>query len=431
MKDTGGLERRDLGPPASPPMIGGGCAFELKLTSVLLEFSDFFEREYNTFNESSYVNGQAIIFKASGFTSSRPICLRPKYQENNGLVETQGDAPLDYPMSLQISVAHSRRPQPHWTNSLTGIKLTPVEALESGREPAQEIKMSLSSQRQPASAGKARESREAADISKELQLQIDAEAEKHRASNLLTKSLKEQFKVAKGTSGSGRGGNSVDTSLILSANFSGCVKTARKTNSSAHTMPDSAFDFWNGIDFSSLLTSLEGGSTSTSFIEHHVPSSEFLPYNPSFNAEFMRFTDEFNALIPSNFGAHAADPVDDLMSFYGISMSDFSGATDSAADSGFTSVATDETWPLLPPPPPESPPVASPAVERSSNPGTGAPRSRRSRQEVDEANIMHSTHSRAPTAWKRFADEDVSNRPQKNGERASKVFFSVLFLSSF
>jgi hypothetical protein len=56
-------------------------------------------------------------------------------------------------------------------------------------------RMARSSQHQSNAARKSRESRQAADISKELQLQIDAEAEKRRVSNELSKSLKEQLNV--------------------------------------------------------------------------------------------------------------------------------------------------------------------------------------------------------------------------------------------
>ncbi|KAJ6531494.1 hypothetical protein DFH09DRAFT_1409252 [Mycena vulgaris] len=96
------------------------------------------------------------------------------------------------------STTNTSEAQHHWTNSQMGIKLTPVEMLESRRKVninvTEQIKMSLetgilsnpnnelshllarSSQRQSAVARKAHKSREAADISKQLQLQIDAEA---------------------------------------------------------------------------------------------------------------------------------------------------------------------------------------------------------------------------------------------------------------
>ncbi|KAJ7787985.1 hypothetical protein B0H14DRAFT_3578224 [Mycena olivaceomarginata] len=57
--------------------------------------------------------------------------------------------------------------------------------------------MARNSQRQSTAARKVRETRDAADTSKQLQLQIDAEVEKHRASSQLTKDLRAQLKAAK------------------------------------------------------------------------------------------------------------------------------------------------------------------------------------------------------------------------------------------
>ncbi|KAJ6609443.1 hypothetical protein B0H10DRAFT_477862 [Mycena sp. CBHHK59/15] len=162
------------------------------------------------------------------------------------LVKSESSIPADVWDSTP-STTNTNEAQHHWTNTLTGIKLTPVEGLESRRvvdqNVAREIEMSLetgilsnpnneishrmagSSQRQSNAARKSRESRQAADISKELQLQINAEAEKRRVSNELTKSLKEQLNAAKGKSG--KGGKADGKSVILSASSSGRVKTAR------------------------------------------------------------------------------------------------------------------------------------------------------------------------------------------------------------
>ncbi|KAJ7906219.1 hypothetical protein B0H13DRAFT_1716365 [Mycena leptocephala] len=158
------------------------------------------------------------------------------------LVKSQSRIPAEVWDSTP-STTNTNEAQHHWTNTLEGIKLTPVEALESRRKVdqnvAEQIKMSLetdilsnpnnefshrlarNSQRQSTVARKAHESREAADVSKQLQLQLAADAEKRRASNLVTKSLKERLKNAKGTSG-GRA-----KTASLSASSSGRVKTAR------------------------------------------------------------------------------------------------------------------------------------------------------------------------------------------------------------
>ncbi|KAJ6543188.1 hypothetical protein B0H10DRAFT_1854484 [Mycena sp. CBHHK59/15] len=147
------------------------------------------------------------------------------------------------------STTNTNEAQHHWTNSLTGIKLTPVEALESLMAPsrrkvdhdvADKIRMSLktgilpnpnnelshrmahSTQHHSSAMRMANESREAADISTELRLQIEAEAENCRASNLATKSLKAQLKAAKDVSGKrGKSGE------MLLARSSGRIKTPR------------------------------------------------------------------------------------------------------------------------------------------------------------------------------------------------------------
>ncbi|KAJ7088992.1 hypothetical protein C8R44DRAFT_892614 [Mycena epipterygia] len=103
-------------------------------------------------------------------------------------------------------MTNTNEAQHHWTNTLTEIKLTPSRRLKGDRRVvdqnvAREIGMSLeggilsspknevshrmarSFQRQSNAARKSRASRQAANISKELQLQIDAEAEKRRVSN--------------------------------------------------------------------------------------------------------------------------------------------------------------------------------------------------------------------------------------------------------
>ncbi|KAJ6483018.1 hypothetical protein DFH09DRAFT_950106, partial [Mycena vulgaris] len=156
------------------------------------------------------------------------------------IVKSQSLIPADV-WDATPSTTNTNEAQHHWTISLAGIKLSPVEALESRRKidqnVADEIKMSMetgilsnpnnelshrmsrNSQRQSTIARKSRESREAADISDELQLQINA-------STALTKTLKAQLKVAKGTS-SKRKKKSDEMSVILSASSSGHVKTAR------------------------------------------------------------------------------------------------------------------------------------------------------------------------------------------------------------
>ncbi|KAJ6583369.1 hypothetical protein DFH09DRAFT_1144489 [Mycena vulgaris] len=90
MNDAGGPERRPLGPPISRPMVGGGCAFELKLSKVLLKYSDFFAQPFNTFEPLvEHTQGHAIVFKLDLQMQNRAIARRvSSYAPRYGIVYT-------------------------------------------------------------------------------------------------------------------------------------------------------------------------------------------------------------------------------------------------------------------------------------------------------------------------------------------------------
>ncbi|KAJ7741807.1 hypothetical protein DFH07DRAFT_684473, partial [Mycena maculata] len=162
------------------------------------------------------------------------------------IVKSQSFIPADV-WDCTPSMTNTNEAQHHWTNLQTGIKLSPVEALERAREVdervSQEIQTSLrtgalinpnnyyvdrmgrSVQCHSSNSRRKRELREAADATHQLQLQIDVEAKKRRESTVLTKSLREQLKAAKGTSG--KRGKSDKAGPLLSASSSGRVTTAR------------------------------------------------------------------------------------------------------------------------------------------------------------------------------------------------------------
>ncbi|KAJ6542456.1 hypothetical protein DFH09DRAFT_1282546 [Mycena vulgaris] len=263
-------------------------------------------------------------------------------------------------------------------------------------------------------------------------------AGKYSPSTALTKTLKAQIKVAKETS-SKRKKKSDETSVILSASSSGRVKTARgqeeppipvratqsdnpssATGAATHSAEPSIPElysaqpapnyFLNDFDFDTVMCSLEGGDTSSS--AHGLASAELSAFAPAFDPTLFGMSAEWNPLMP--FSAPPEDPVQDFMNLYGLSAM-FSDAGAPADLGTFTSTGlSDDPLPLLPPPPPESPPAPSPAVDQVSEAGPSAPRPRCSRQEVDEANILHSRRARAPT--KQFADGDLSTRPQKKAK---------------
>ncbi|KAJ6615764.1 hypothetical protein B0H10DRAFT_1949647 [Mycena sp. CBHHK59/15] len=366
------------------------------------------------------------------------------------------------------STTNTNEAQHHWTNSQTGIKLPPVEALESRRKldlnTAQEIKMSLqtgilSNPNNDISHGMARNSRRQA-----------ATAEKERESDEAAK-----------PKASGRRGKSTRAGAILSASSSGRVKTPNTTAppvlpTQSDTMSpepivfplptqtaeplvpdftvagpavDPAFNLFSSFDFGfNDTTTFQGFDAPGSFPSQNFPDTHFTPSDPTlsglstdfntlipvedplqdFNAPrsftsqdlpgghfttsdptLFRLPTDLNALLPSD--APVEDPLQDFMNLFEPSglAGDFGMTPDIFSVASAEAHAENQIL-SLPPLPPASPRAPSPVIDHS---GPSAPKSRCSRLEVDEANILTSTRSRAPTERKRIAEEDVSNRPQK------------------
>ncbi|KAJ6579318.1 hypothetical protein B0H10DRAFT_1962992 [Mycena sp. CBHHK59/15] len=196
---------------------------------------------------------------------------------------------------------------------------------------------------------------------------------------------------------------------------------------------DPMFDLFPTFDFRfNDTTTSQGFNAPGSFPSHEFPDAPFDPnifgltnYNapitsePGFSGDHFTPPDptlfglsaDFNAQIPS--GAPVEDPLQDFMAGFGPY--GIPGDVGMASDifSASTESHLENQLPLLPPPPPASP-VASPAID---NAGPSAPKSRRSRHEVEEANILTSARSRAPTERKRIAEEEVSSRAQKRNRR--------------
>ncbi|KAJ7312471.1 hypothetical protein DFH08DRAFT_973544 [Mycena albidolilacea] len=292
-------------------------------------------------------------------------------------------------------------------------------------------RMARNSQRQSTAARKVRETRDAADTSKQLQLQIDAEVEKHRASSQLTKDLRAQLKAAK--SGRGKVAN-------LSASSSGHVKTTRGRSGAQTTVLPTQSDHFDNIP-----TASEPSVTEFDVNIPPAPSTaDFI--DPAFDSTFAFMSHfEFNNLLSDVEHLNAVFAADNILPTFdpgyldcggsvgfGTSVPDSGSMFDNPADfmdlyglpaffsdpigtSDFSLFAPSDSLPLLPPPPPDSPPGASPTAEE---PASSAPKSRRGpRREVDEANIMTSTRSRVPSTRKRVADEaPISNCLPKKGK---------------
>ncbi|KAF8133571.1 hypothetical protein K438DRAFT_1947662 [Mycena galopus ATCC 62051] len=356
-----------------------------------------------------------------------------------------------------------------WTNSLAGIELTPVEALESRRkidsDVSREIKMSLStgilanpnnemshrmardSHRRSAATQKTRDSHAAADLVKDLRLQIE-EAAAH------TKALKAELKATKGSSGRGKS----DSSAILSASSSGRVRTApartaARTNAPAiqSSIPTAASSSSPALDMSTLplspIPALDMMSTAPpipiptlepSLIPIPVPEMLTAPsipiptlepwmnefdsfsFSPDFDLSFLggvpNTMDAFLGFdmgpsLPFS-GTPVTYPLDNYVNGFTAS---FDGQDATVNPSNFGSLAAFDPLPLLPPlPPPDSPPAM--ALTAASE----APKSRRHRQEVNEADILpeNSKRTRAPSTRKRSAEEDViPDQLPKKGKR--------------
>ncbi|KAK7029114.1 hypothetical protein R3P38DRAFT_2934090 [Favolaschia claudopus] len=90
METAGGPNRLPIGAPIVPPLIGGGCSVELKLSNVLLEYSHYFSEPFHTFQPlSAYTQGSAIVFKLDLQMQNRVIARRvSSYAPRFGIIYT-------------------------------------------------------------------------------------------------------------------------------------------------------------------------------------------------------------------------------------------------------------------------------------------------------------------------------------------------------
>ncbi|KAJ6602957.1 hypothetical protein B0H10DRAFT_2230061 [Mycena sp. CBHHK59/15] len=354
------------------------------------------------------------------------------------------------------STTNTNEAQHHWTNSHTGTKLPPVEALESRRKldlnTAQEIEMSLrtgilSNPNNDISHRMSRNSRRQAATAEKEQESRDAAKPKAKASSRRGKSTRAGTTTLSASS-SGRvktqgrpepspvlptQSDTVSPEPIVSPLPTQTTEALVPDFTLAGPAVDPMFDLFPTFDFRFNDTTIsQGFNAPGSFPSHEFPDTPFDPnifgltnYNapitsePGFSGDHFTPPDptlfglsaDFNAQIPS--GAPVEDPLQDFMALFGPY--GIPGDVGMVSDifSASTESHLENQLPLLPPPPPASP-VASPAID---NAGPSAPKSRRSRHEVDEANILTSARSRAPTERKRIAEEEVSSRAQKRNRR--------------
>ncbi|KAF8217297.1 hypothetical protein K438DRAFT_1954146 [Mycena galopus ATCC 62051] len=357
------------------------------------------------------------------------------------VVKSQSDIPADV-WDATLSTTNTNEGQHHWTNSLTGIKLTPVEALERvDSDVAREIAMSLSTgiltnpnnemshrvaqnaQRQAAAAQKARESHDTADLAKDLRLQIEEAAAR-------TKELKAQLKATKGTSGRGKS----DASAILSASSSERVRTApaRAARTNATTtqsdMPTADQSYIPALDMPTAPL------IPIPVLEPWMMGFNSFPPQFDFPAEidFNMLMDVPNATDATLFGLNT-DNCSTLLPFAGTPVpypwdnyfDGFITGLDATVDAtmnafNFGSLASSDPWPVLPVPPPDSP--LAMALPAASEPGAIVAKLCRCRQEVDEADILPENlkRARAPSTRKRGAQDEVISDPDQPQKKKGK-----------
>ncbi|KAJ6591397.1 hypothetical protein B0H10DRAFT_1960790 [Mycena sp. CBHHK59/15] len=335
------------------------------------------------------------------------------------LIKSQSNISVD-DWDATPSTTNTNEAQHHWTNSHTGTKLPPVEALERRSRclsgpvfcPTPTTTSPTACPETPAPSATAEKEQESRDAAKP---KAKASSRREPAPVLPTQS------------------DTVSPEPIVSPLPTQTTEALVPDFTLAGPAVDPMFDLFPTFDFRfNDTTTSQGFNAPGSFPLHEFPDAPFDPnifgltnYNapitsePGFSGDHFTPPDptlfglsaDFNAQIPS--GAPVEDPLQDFMALFGPY--GIPGDVGMASDifSASTESHLENQLPLLPPPPPASP-VASPAID---NAGPSAPKSRRSRHEVDEANILTSARSRAPTERKRIAEEEVSSRAQKRNRR--------------
>ncbi|KAJ6560707.1 hypothetical protein B0H10DRAFT_1966876 [Mycena sp. CBHHK59/15] len=277
------------------------------------------------------------------------------------------------------SMTNTNKVQHHWNNSLTGIKLTPVQAVESrcmvDLNFAGEVKMSI--QTGILSNPNNEICMQSARVVRDEDPESTAQGKfKWTRQNSVSESINMQAPappLATQSENISTTVHTVPTTATQSAALSVPeFDSAQPTTGSAFNfLPDFNFDFNMFTD----SLSLEGANTGGSF-PAQAPSTDPSTFNLTFDPALFSLSADFNAAIPS--GALPEDPLQDFLNLYGISgISTDLGAT---ANFGTFTLAGPfiDPLPLLPLPLPESPPAPSPTVEHSSEPGPSAPRSHHS-----------------------------------------------------
>ncbi|KAJ7693159.1 hypothetical protein B0H17DRAFT_1060317 [Mycena rosella] len=348
-----------------------------------------------------------------------------------------------------------------WTNSLNGIKLTPVEAIESARKldetVAREIQASMNTgiiannqndayhrtgrnlQRSSKAAQKVRDSHELTDLSKGIAAEIADLKEIRRQSSAKEKALREQLKAAKpakrGSVASVASGN---RSVVVSTSSTGRVKTATPifvldspltspalpssaVPSPALPAPDSPartsfapLEFspgeFNAADFDAWLASSAAGgampdipmpSVRTPYAAApYLSDYENYDYGPVNSTSDLPLQLDYDAFC----NGWGPGTMEELFN------SEF--LLNSGADGAGLPYGQDMSYnqlPTLPAPvsPSESSALSPPPIASSS---TGQ---KRPRQEVDEANIIRTSRVRTKSAKQKSTESSAAPRSKR------------------
>ncbi|KAJ6615302.1 hypothetical protein B0H10DRAFT_2257685 [Mycena sp. CBHHK59/15] len=359
--------------------------------------------------------------------------------------------------------------QHHWTNSLTGIKLTVVEGIERqvlhiARRIDQDVvnqvrtstisgvllnssnemfhRLGRNSQRQSTAAKKSWESAKLGERAGELQAKINDE-------KTLLKGYQAELRSLKGTSSRSTSTKSQkisNDSVIVSASSCGRVKTVTvprwakgidipEAPAAAATLPARAHV--TDVDISetpAAVATLHAHAEMIPPTDVLAPSAPFPPFvAPSATFDFpplpsstipaldvgsfglMQFDNQFDFGL----GTYLGDPTYDFNfdpSLFGFDptttfASEIPGGSEFPSNFDWSAFTPPQELPTLPPPLASSPLTCAEPMEPSAD---GSAQTRRPRQEVDEKNIIHSKQQ--CTLSTRAADAAAVERPTKKSK---------------
>ncbi|KAJ7138486.1 hypothetical protein C8R43DRAFT_1109764 [Mycena crocata] len=227
--------------------------------------------QHERLSDFVYLDSKEALIEYTRFVNSLGIKKIKDWWDHKGmhawiipcLVKSQSPLGADV-WDRTPSTTNTNEGQHHWTNTLTGIKLTCVEAIESARvvdqNTASEIETSMqtgiltnvnndvanrmarSMQRQSAVARKSRESRAQSEAEKRITAELVEINDNQQKFKARSKDLNAQLKAVKGSSKKGKS----TSAAILTVNSSGRVKSAPSRKKKVRPAPVEMSDMQEG-----------------------------------------------------------------------------------------------------------------------------------------------------------------------------------------